>query len=169
MSDGRGGPDVPRPENEASSTAHGTTPDPGGGFTDPTPGGDGIIVQGGRTAPGSHDSAQTIGPKQDDPRAIGPKQDDPRAIGPKQDDPRAIGKGIIVQGGRTGHPGTKARQKRAKKKMKTMALVIGGVLVVAVGGVVVGRQLGHDPATLQPQAAASPTAPASPGAPAAPT
>ncbi|MGW4158325.1 hypothetical protein [Streptomyces sp. NPDC004788] len=152
---------MPRPENNA---AHGITPDTGGGFTDPTPGqDDGIIVQGGRTAHGSPDSAQAIGPKQDDPRAIGPKQDDPRAIGPKQDDPRAIGPkqddpralghGIIVQGGRTEHPDKKARQKRPKKKMKTMMLVIGGVMVVAVGGAIAGRQLGQDPATTLPQAA----------------
>ncbi|RPF29756.1 hypothetical protein EDD96_6297 [Streptomyces sp. Ag109_G2-6] len=246
MSDGRGGPDVPRPENDASVPSHGTTPDAGGGFTDPAPGGDGIIVQGGRTASGPQDPSRAIGPKQDDPRAIGPKQDDPRAIGPKQDDPRAIGpkqddpraigpkqddpraigpkqddpraigpkqddpraigpkqddpraigpkqddpraigpkqddpraigpkqddpravgRGIIVQGGRTGHPDKKARQKQAKKKMKTMALVIGGVMVMAVGGVFVGRQLGHDPATLQPQAAATPTAAVSGAAPA---
>ncbi|MEU3777647.1 hypothetical protein AB0F11_31505, partial [Streptomyces sp. NPDC032472] len=78
--------------------------------------------------------------------------------------------GIIVQGGRTEgqHPDKKARQKRAKKKAKTMALIIGGVMVVAVGGAVVGRQLGHDPATIQPQAAATPTGAASAGAPAAP-
>ncbi|MFJ8017330.1 hypothetical protein [Streptomyces sp. NPDC096339] len=177
MSDGRGGPDVPRPEDmEAPGTGapHGTAPGVGGGFTDPTPGQDGIIVQGGRTASGFHDSTRAIGPKQDDPRAIGPKQDDPRAIGPKQDDPRAIGPkqddpravqhGIIVQGGRTGHPGSKARQKRAKKT-KTMALIIGGVLVAAVGGAVVGRQLGHDPATTLPQAGATPTGVVSAGAP----
>ncbi|MFJ9823348.1 hypothetical protein ACIRSU_03115 [Streptomyces sp. NPDC101160] len=182
---------MPRPEN---TTAHGITPDTGGGFTDPTPGQDnGIIVQGGRTAHGSHDSAQAIGPKQDDPRAIGPKQDDPRAIGPKQDDPRAIGPkqddpraigpkqddpraigpkqddpralghGIIVQGGRTEHPDKRARQKRAKTKMKTMMLVIGGVMVVAVGGAIAGRQLGQDPATTLPQAA-TPTTSAPAGA-----
>ncbi|MCF3180133.1 hypothetical protein IPZ70_09280 [Streptomyces polychromogenes] len=194
MSDGRGGPDVPRPENDAPVPSHGTTPDTGGGFTDPAPGREGIIVQGGRTPSGSNDpraigpkqddpraigpkqdDPRAIGPKQDDPRAIGPKQDDPRAIGPKQDDPRAIGpkhddphavrNGIIVQGGRTAHPGGNARQKRARK-MKTMALVIGGVMVLAVGGFLVGRQLGHDPATLQPQAVATPTAAASAGAPA---
>ncbi|MFE3764235.1 hypothetical protein ACFXPI_21045 [Streptomyces sp. NPDC059104] len=160
MSDGRGGPDVPRPENDASVPSHGTTPDVGGGFTDPPPGGDGIIVQGGRTASGSHDPA----------RAIGPKQDDPRAIGPKQDDPRSVGKGIIVQGGRTGHPDEKARQKRAKKKKtKTMALIIGGVLVVAAGGVFVGQRLGHDPAVLRPQAVATPSGAASAGAPGATT
>ncbi|GAA0317647.1 hypothetical protein GCM10010302_65900 [Streptomyces polychromogenes] len=167
MSDGRGGPDVPRPENEASVPSHGTTPDVGGGFTDPAPGREGIIVQGGRTAPGPNDP-RAIGPKQDDPRAIGPKQDDPRAIGPKQDDPRAAGN--IVQGGRTGHPGTRARQKRAKKT-KTMMLVIGGVMVLALGGFFVGSRLGHDPAALQPQAAATPTgaasADASGGAPSA--
>ncbi|WP_371675403.1 hypothetical protein [Streptomyces sp. NBC_01276] len=157
MSDGRGGPDVPRPENDASVPSHGTAPDVGGGFTDPAPGGDGIIVQGGRTASGSPDPARAIGPKQDDPRAIGPKQDDPRAIGPKQDDPCSIGKGIIVQGGRTEHPDKKARQKRAKKKTKTMALIIGGALVVAAGGVFVGQRLGHDPAVLQPQAVATPS------------
>ncbi|MGW5419797.1 hypothetical protein [Streptomyces sp. NPDC003943] len=171
---------MPRPENY---TPHEISPDTGGGFTDPTPAQDGIIVQGGRTAHGSDDSAQAIGPKQDDPRAIGPKQDDPRAIGPKQDDPRAIGPkqddpraigpkqddpralghGIIVQGGRTEHPDKKARQKRAKKKMKTMMLVIGGVMVVAVGGAVAGRQLGQDPATTLPHAA-TPAASASAGA-----
>lgn len=156
---------MPRPENDASVPSHGTTPDAGGGFTDPTPGGDGIIVQGGRTASGSHDPARAIGPKQDDPRAIGPKQDDPRAIGPKQDDPRSVGKGIIVQGGRTEHPDKKARQKHAKKKMKTMALIIGGVLVVAAGGVFVGQRLGHDPAALQPQAVATPSGAASADAP----
>lgn len=164
MSDGRGGPDVPRPENDASVPSHGTTPDVGGGFTDPAPGRDGIIVQGGRTASGSHDPARAIGPKQDDPRAIGPKQDDPRAIGPKQDDPRSVGKGIIVQGGRTGHPDKKARQKRAKKKTKTMALIIGGVMVAAVGGVFVGQRLGHDPAVRRPQAVATPSGAASAGA-----
>ncbi|MFI8824654.1 hypothetical protein [Streptomyces sp. NPDC053431] len=224
MSDGRGGPDVPRPADDAAAHVHessteasaadplgadhasnvspGTVPGTDGGFTDPTPAQDGIIVQGGRTAAGAHDSSQAIGPKQDDPRAIGPKQDDPRAIGPKQDDPRAIGpkqddpraigpkqddpraigpkqddpraigpkqddpravgEGIIVQGGRTGHPGTKARQKRARKKTKTMALVIGGVMVVAVGGAIAGRQLGQDPATTLPQAAAPTTASAAP-------
>ncbi|KJY24590.1 hypothetical protein VR44_34925, partial [Streptomyces katrae] len=205
---------MPRPENDAPVPSHGTTPDPGGGFTDPAPGREGIIVQGGRTPSGSNDpraigpkqddpraigpkqddpraigpkqddpraigpkqdDPRAIGPKQDDPRAIGPKQDDPRAIGPKQDDPRAIGPkhddphavrdGIIVQGGRTGHPGGNARQKRARKT-KTMALVIGGVMVLAVGGFLVGRQLGHDPATLQPQAVATPTAAVSGGAPA---
>ncbi|MFJ9576907.1 hypothetical protein ACIRQF_11065 [Streptomyces sp. NPDC101191] len=195
MSDGRGEPDVPRPEDDAAAHAHGTSTDPSaadrlggeqtaspshgttpghdGGFTDPAPGGDGsgIIVQGGRTAHGPQDPTRAIGPKQDDPRAIGPKQDDPRAIGPKQDDPRAIGpkqddpravgRGIIVQGGRTGHPGTMARQKRDRKKMKTMALVIGGVMVVAAGGAIVGRQWGHDPATVLPQAAATPAASAS--------
>ncbi|MFF2198088.1 hypothetical protein ACFVXK_34810, partial [Streptomyces sp. NPDC058157] len=157
MSDGRGGPDVPRPENDASVPSHGTTPHTGGGFTDPTPGDHGIIVQGGRTA--------------SDSRAIGPKQDDPRAIGPKQDDPRSVREGIIVQGGRTGHPGSKARQKRAKKKTKTMMLVIGGVMVLALGGFFVGHRLGHDPATLPPQAAATPTAraDASGGAPSAST
>ncbi|MFJ3203301.1 hypothetical protein [Streptomyces sp. NPDC086989] len=184
MSDGRGEPDVPRPENDTAAHAH--VPGTGGGFTDPTPGagGDGIIVQGGHQAPDSHsaqaigpkqddpraigpkqDDPRAIGPKQDDPRAIGPKQDDPRAIGPKQDDPRAVGDGIIVQGGRTGHPDDKSRQKRAKKKPKTMALIIGGVMVVTVGGAFLGRQLGHDPATLVPQAAATPTA-AVPAAPA---
>ncbi|KIF04204.1 hypothetical protein PL81_20030, partial [Streptomyces sp. RSD-27] len=163
---------MPRPENDAPVPSHGTTPHTGGGFTDPAPGGDGIIVQGGRTASGPEDSGaigpkqddpRAIGPKQDDPRAIGPKQDDPRAIGPKQDDPRAVGQGIIVQGGRTGHPDTKARQKRAKKKPKpkTMALVIGGVMVLAVGGFLGGRQLGHNPATPAPQAAAAPTGAAS--------
>lgn len=185
MSDGRGGPDAPGPESSGtahgpvhahaqetgtdasapdhlagehtSSTTPGTTPDPDGGFTDPTPGQDGIIVQGGRTTPGSQESA----------RAIGPKQDDPRATGPKQDDPRTIADGIIVQGGRTGHPDKKARQKRAKKKMKTMALVIGGAMVVAVGGAIVGRQLGQDPATILPQAAATPTDSASADAPGA--
>ncbi|MEU3406621.1 hypothetical protein ABZ766_22150 [Streptomyces sp. NPDC006670] len=172
MSDGRGGPDVPRPENDA-------TPHTGGGFTDPTPGDQGIIVQGGRTASDpraigpKQDDPRAIGPKQDDPRAIGPKQDDPRAIGPKQDDPRSVRRGIIVQGGRTGHPDSKARRKRAKKKTKTMMLVIGGVMVLALGGFFVGRQLGHDPATLQPQAAATPTAAgpadASGGAPSAST
>ncbi|MFE2147174.1 hypothetical protein ACFXA3_36520 [Streptomyces sp. NPDC059456] len=167
MSDGRGEPDVPRPENDTAAHAHAAGT--GGGFTDPTPeaGGDGIIVQGGRQAPDSHsaqaigpkqDDPRAIGPKQDDPRAIGPKQDDPRTIGPKQDDPRAVGDGIIVQGGRTGHPDGKSRQKRAKKKPKTMALIIGGVMVAAVGGAVVGRQLGHDPAATVPQAAATPTA-----------
>ncbi|MFE5297114.1 hypothetical protein [Streptomyces sp. NPDC056632] len=185
MSDGRGEPDVPRPEDDAAAHAHGTSMDPSaadrlggeqtaspshgttpshaGGFTDPAPGGDGsgIIVQGGRTAHGSQDPTRAIGPKQDDPRAIGPKQDDPRAIGPKQDDPRAVGRGIIVQGGRTGHPGMMARQKRDRKKMKTMALVIGGVMVVAAGGAIVGRQWGHDPATVLPQAAATPAASAS--------
>ncbi|MFD7560639.1 hypothetical protein ACFV9E_39865 [Streptomyces sp. NPDC059835] len=220
MSDGRGGPDVPRPDENAGAAAraegidspgtntphpHGTTPSAGGGFTDPTPGQDGIIVQGGRTTSGFHDSTRAIGPKQDDPRAIGPKQDDPRAIGPKQDDPRAIGPkqddpraigpkpddpraigpkqddpraigpkqddprtvghGIIVQGGRTGHPGSKARQKRARTKMKTMALVIGGILVAVVGGAVVGRQLGHDPATIAPQAVGTPSGVASAIAP----
>ncbi|MFE2322879.1 hypothetical protein ACFXD5_02945 [Streptomyces sp. NPDC059385] len=188
MSDGRGGPDVPRPDENAGAAARaegidspgtntpaGTTPGAGGGFTDPTPGQDGIIVQGGRQASGFHDSTRAIGPKQDDPRAIGPKQDDPRAIGPKQDDPRAIGPkqddprtvghGIIVQGGRTRHPGSKARQKRAKAKTKTMALVIGGILVAVVGGAVVGRQLGHDPATVAPQAAGTPSGVASAAVP----
>ncbi|MFF1339369.1 hypothetical protein ACFVYT_15905 [Streptomyces sp. NPDC058290] len=186
MSDGRGEPDVPRPENSAhtegmdphatdhaggehaSSASPGTTPGADGGYTDPTPGQDGIIVQGGREAPDSHGSAQSIGPKQDDPRAIGPKQDDPRAIGPKQDDPRAVGDGIIVQGGRTGHPEKKSHQKRAKKKMKTMALIIGGVMVVALGGVIIGRQLGHEPATALPQATATPTSAPSADAPGAP-
>ncbi|MER7463183.1 hypothetical protein [Streptomyces sp. NPDC097981] len=170
MSNGRAEPDVPRPENgeaahahaegtdspatdrigdqHASSMSHGTTPGAEGGFTDPTPVQDGIIVQGGRRASGSHDSA--------------------RAIGPKQDDPRAVGDGIIVQGGRTGHPDKKARQKRAKTKMKTMALIIGGVLVVAAGGAFAGRQLGHDAATTVPQAAATPTGSASAGVPGAP-
>ncbi|MEV7543595.1 hypothetical protein [Streptomyces sp. NPDC089915] len=39
-----------------------------------------------------------------------------------------------------------------------MMLVIGGVMVLALGGFFVGSRLGHDPATLQPQAAATPTA-----------
>ncbi|MEU7556161.1 hypothetical protein AB0B01_28175 [Streptomyces sp. NPDC044571] len=83
------------------------------------PSGDGIIVQGGR--------------------GVGGGEGPPPAIGPKQDDPRPVGQGIIVQGGRTGHPEKKSRQKRAKKKTKTMALIIGGVMVVALGGVIAGR------------------------------
>ncbi|MER8041775.1 hypothetical protein [Streptomyces sp. NPDC094032] len=165
MSDGRERPDAPG--EHTPSTPHASTPARGGGVTDPTPAQDGIIVQGGRTAPDTHESARAIGPKQDDPRAIGPKQDDPRAIGPKQDDPRTLGQGIIVQGGRTGHPerdpDNKTRQRRAKKKMKTMALVIGGVMVLAVGGALLGRQLGHDPDATLPRAAATPTASPSAG------
>ncbi|MFB0631355.1 hypothetical protein [Streptomyces sp. AB3(2024)] len=38
-----------------------------------------------------------------------------------------------------------------------MALIIGGVLVVAAGGVFVGQRLGHDPAVLPPQAVATPS------------
>ncbi|MFJ8160479.1 hypothetical protein ACIRBY_06055 [Streptomyces sp. NPDC096136] len=44
-----------------------------------------------------------------------------------------VGNGINVQGGRTGHPDATARQKRAKKKPKTMALITGGVMVLSPG------------------------------------
>lgn len=73
-----------------------------------SPGGRGIIVQGGRSAiivQGGRAAAGTVNPRPTDPNAprpgngavaIGPKQDDPRApgngavaIGPKQDDPGA--------------------------------------------------------------------------------
>ncbi|MFE1414809.1 hypothetical protein ACFW6F_29050 [Streptomyces sp. NPDC058746] len=93
MSDGRRGPDVPRPDENAgaaaraedddspgTSTPHGTTPSGEGGSTDPTPGQDGIIVQGGRTASAvvgrqlGHDPATIV------PQAVGtPSGVDPSA------------------------------------------------------------------------------------------
>jgi hypothetical protein len=91
-----------------------------------SPGGRGIIVQGGRTAivvQGGRAAAGTATPRPADPNAprpgsgavaIGPKQDDPRApgtgavaIGPKQDDPGAPrpGNGAVAIGPKQDDPG----------------------------------------------------------------
>ena len=73
-----------------------------------SPGGRGIIVQGGRTAiivqGGRTAGAGTVDPRPTDPNAPRPGNG-AVAIGPKQDDPRAPGTGVVAIGPKQDDPG----------------------------------------------------------------